>query len=552
MAPPERRFTALARTVALAVVLFVVVFWRLGDASFWDPDEAHYAETTSELIATGDWWAPFYNEQPFFDKPIFFHQLQGVAMSVLGETELGARMVPALAAVALVLITGWLGATLISAEAGFIAALLLAANPGVFGLARYAILDTLFMAFLFAGVGLVAVAALHDRRALQWPGYILIACAVMVKGPLALVLSGLAMVLSMAMSADLRRRLLGLRWIAGLGLAVAISSPWFVYMYLRFRDAFVAGYLLDENIRLFATDRFTGQPGYSFYFRILATGMLPWTGILLGRFADDVRSALRGRRLDGVELLLWAWTIGVIGFFTFSRFKLDHYVFAAAPSLCLLCARAWVDVREHPGAPEHRGARAGVWLVGPFLLLLGAATGYFLLVRLDLPTATDVVPVAVAFAGLLILARVDARHRWPPRIPWLALAAITTIYAGLVLFVIPALEAQKVIPDVARWVASQADPADRVGTYRLSRWNTAFRFYVDRHVTMLDDQEQMAAFFNDPDPFYVVMLEPDYRHFLARGAPLKEAYSRDGMWVTSGRALWRRAPPPTRFVVVTR
>ena len=141
---------------------------------------------------------------------------------------------------------------------------------------------------------------------------------------------------------------------------------------------------------------------------------------------------------------------------------------------------------------------------------------------------------------------------WPPRVPWLALAAVTTIYAGLVLFVIPALESQKVIPDVARWVAAQADPADRVGTYRLTRWNTAFRFYVDRHVTMLDDQEQMAAFFDGPDPFYVVMLEPDYRHFLARGVPLEEAYSRDGMFVTSGRALWRRAPPPTRFVVVTR
>src|SRR5438034_7857449 len=146
--------------VLTLTLLFVVLFWRLGTPTFWDPDEAHYAETTRELIATGDWWAPSYNEQPYFDKPIFFHQLQAAAMLAAGQNELGARLVPAIAALALVLFTWWLGATLISFNAGLVAALLLATNPGVFALARYAILDTLFTALLFGGVGLLAVAAL--------------------------------------------------------------------------------------------------------------------------------------------------------------------------------------------------------------------------------------------------------------------------------------------------------------------------------------------------------------------------------------------------------
>src|SRR3990172_4021278 len=86
-----------ARTVALAafaaVLVFVVLFWRLGEPTFWDPDEAHYAETTREMVATGDWMAPHYNEQPFFDKPALFHQLQGAAMLVFGPTEFAARLV---------------------------------------------------------------------------------------------------------------------------------------------------------------------------------------------------------------------------------------------------------------------------------------------------------------------------------------------------------------------------------------------------------------------------------------------------------------------------
>jgi len=47
------------------------------------------------------------------------------------------------------------------------------------------------------------------------------------------------------------------------------------------------------------------------------------------------------------------------------------------------------------------------------------------------------------------------------------------------------------------------------------------------------------------------MLKEGYDEFVAKGIPLKEVYAREGMWATSGRALWRRALPPTRFVVVT-
>src|SRR5881398_475725 len=106
--------------VLAAALLFVVLFWRLGDATFWDPDEAHYAETSRQMVVTGDWWAPYYNEQPFFDKPVLFHQLQAAAMLVMGPTELAARTVPALAALGLVLVTFWFGTVTRSRDTGIV------------------------------------------------------------------------------------------------------------------------------------------------------------------------------------------------------------------------------------------------------------------------------------------------------------------------------------------------------------------------------------------------------------------------------------------------
>ena len=224
-----------------SLLIFVVLFWRLGDASFWDPDEAHYAETSREMIQRGDWLAPFYNETPFFDKPALFHILQAGVMRVFGPTEFAARLVPALAALGLIALTAWCGAALVSLDVGLLAAMLLAMNPGIFGLSRYAILDTLFTAFLFGGAALLTVAALKERRQLQWPGYALIAVAVLVKGPLALVLCGLTLLVASWWSADARHRLLSLNWIAGLGLIVMLALPWFLYMFVRFGDAFMQG-----------------------------------------------------------------------------------------------------------------------------------------------------------------------------------------------------------------------------------------------------------------------------------------------------------------------
>jgi 4-amino-4-deoxy-L-arabinose transferase-like glycosyltransferase len=543
-----------ALAVLASALIFVVLFWRLGVPTFWDPDEAHYAQTAREMMATGDWWAPYFNEEPFYDKPVLFHQLQGVAMLVLGPTELAARTVPALASLALIGLTAWFGARTVSRDVGITAGLLLAASPGIFGLSRYAILDTLFTAAMFGGAALLAVAALCARPSLQWAGYVAIGTGVLVKGPVAFIVCGLAVMIASILSADARRHLLALHWGFGLLLAIALALPWFVYMAMRFGDAFVNVYVFEENLRLFAGSRFGNQPRPWFYFQILAAGLLPWTGLVVGRLIDDVRAAVRREAVDTLEVLLWSWTAAVVGFFTLSTFKLDHYVFPAAPALCLLCARAWSDVRADPLTRRHAGARAGLHLVGPLLVVVGVGCGYFLVARLELPRAAVAVPIAITLAGAALTAIVNVRGRAgrrPPRSPWIALVALLVAYAGIIVFVVPALEERKVVPDVARWVAVHARGDTRIATYRLNRWNPAFRFYVGRHAALIDDPHEAEELFRSPRPFQCVMRRAAFQEFVARGLPLTVLYERDGLWATSGRVLWRRRITPEQFVVVS-
>lgn len=530
--------------IALAAMLWVVLFWRLGAASFWDPDEAHYAQTTRELLATGDWTAPFYNGKPFFDKPILFYWLQAIPMSVT-PSEAAARLVPAVAGVLLVVVTGWLGARVYSARVGLTAAFLLATNAGLFGLARYAILDLPFALFLFAGVAFVIVSRTGQRRSLEYAGYAMFGLANALKGPVALILCGLTMTAACAVSPNARRELLSLRWVQGAMIATLPGLPWPLYMLVRFGREFVDGYILNENLKLFATPMYAGQPGWYFYLSIVLVGMLPWSGLLLARAAGTIRSFRAGRTVDLPDVILWCWVLALVVFFSCSQFKLDHYVFPTTPALCLLCSRLWHDAAD---GGADRLSRLAVQTIGPILVVASVVMVYAAVALLDLDRGFLIVPAALGLAGLLTTVQ-TWRDRALPVLPLAPVLAMGVVYVGAVTWVIPRLEQGKVIPDVAHWVAANASGADRVATFRLNRWNTAYRFYVGRPVTIVESDEEARQFFSSPTPYLVVMTGPLYDALRAAGVPLRVAYEREGRWVTSGKALWRRSPQLERFIV---
>ena len=132
------------------------------------------------------------------------------------------------------------------------------------------------------------------------------------------------------------------------------------------------------------------------------------------------------------------------------------------------------------------------------------------------------------------------------------IAPMIVTYAGVIFYVLPALEKRKVIPDLAKFVAARAQPSDRLASYQLNRWTPTYRFYVGRHTIFLDDPAQAAAFFSEPQPFYVVLRRDAFDELVAKGAPLRILYEREGMAVTSGRALWRTAERPVRYAVATK
>ena len=531
------------------LVCWITLFWRLGYPSFWDPDEAHYAETTREMLAAHNWFVPTFNGQPFFDKPFLFHTLQMVSFTIFGANEFAARLVPAVAALALIATTAWLGAELLSVEVAELGALMLAVMPAMFALSAYAIVDMVFSAFLFGGASLIAVAALKNRPGLQYPGYLLLALAVLTKGPLALVLTGLAFCLSLIFAPSVRSRLFTLRWGVGLCVIVLVSAPWFVWMWLRYGHAFVEGYVLRENLWLYARPLYERRPRFFYYLPVLATGLLPWTLILVGRAVDY----LRGTNVAEAERLLWAWVVAIVGFFSFSLFKYDHYAFPAAPALCLLTAHCWHQVRRAPSLRPYLGAAVGCFSAGAMMIFVGV-----LLVRviprlpLELPRVALLLPVSL-IAGGLATTGVFVWRRWQiPTIPMGIVAGFLAAYSVIILVGFPAFERAKPVKAIAQYVAATAQPSDRIASYRLNRWTNSWRFYVERPSLFLDDPGDLRQFLRAPGRAYCAMFEADYLRLAEEELSLRIVYRREGLLVTTGRGLRQSRHRSWRaFVVVT-
>ncbi len=518
-------------------IAWIVVFWRLGYASLLDPDEAHYAELTREMLQSGSWLVPLLDGKPYIDKPVLFHWLQGASVLLFGETEFAVRLPSALAALSLVAITRWAGVALLGAEIGSLGAIMFATVPATFALASIAVFDMVFACFLFGGVACLLVASASEGERVEVCGYVLLTLAAMTKGPVALVLVGVWVVAGLALSRRMREQLRRLHWKLGLVCVALAASPWFVWMQGRFGSDFVQGYLLAGNLFYFTQPvEFSSRViSHTFYARAFAGAFFPWSVIVMGRGIDGVRR--RVRSLDTTEALLWTWVFVVIGFFSLARFKLDHYIFPAAPACCLIAAKAWRDAAADETA-SWTATRIAVLAIAALLVAGGSfASVYLWKLDLQLPAVAIVLPLALVAGGSTVLFQ-SARLHW--RVPRSATPLVTMLlvsYATVVVVGFPAMEQMRPTARVAEQLRYETAGDAPIALYRLERWRGSLRYYLKRPIQRLETAEEARAFFSQPRTVYAIMLRRDYLALREQQVPVHPMIAHRAVVGTTGHGL---------------
>ena len=529
-----------------AAVCWIVVFWKLSAPSLMDPDEAHYAQLTREMLHAGNWMMPLLDGLPYIDKPVLFHWLQGLAIAMLGETETAMRLPSAIAAIGLFWLTRWTGAQLLGQRIGVRAWLMLATLPLTFMLGSIGVFDMVFTAFLFGAVAFALVAALRNRPRLQYVAYVFLSLAVMTKGPVALALAGAFFLAGLACGRECRTALLSLRWVSGAVLTVLLSLPWFVWMYYALGWHFVHQYALAGNLYYVTQPQsFSNRDfNHTLYVSTFFAGFFPWSIVVLGGALDTIRRWRAAIKIPPEEILLWVWAAVVFVFFSVARFKVDRYVYPAAPACCLLAARAWMSISvfrpDLAAARDNIFARWSVVALGIILVAAGAVAGFSLFdLGLELPRAALLIPLSLAVSGLMLEGTILRRRAVSPSLFGAVLVMLLVVYSCVLAIGMPLLEQARPTAAVAENLRPKLTVDDQIGLYRLEKWRFSLRYYLERPLSRLQSPSDVKEFLNNRGG-YILLLDEDLARLRNDGVNLRSVSERPAVTGTTGRGLRRQ------------
>jgi 4-amino-4-deoxy-L-arabinose transferase-like glycosyltransferase len=395
-APAPNAVLASAAPAAIAALIFFFNLWRYG---LWEPDEARYAEIAREMVSGGSLVVPHLNYVIYVEKPPLLYWLTSLSFAIFGVNEFAARLFVALFGVLGVWGTAWFAARCFGKWHALVAGGILATIPLYSTMAQ--VLTTDMMLTTLVTIANFAL-FLHWREGGRWCwlGYVAIALGVLTKGPVAIILPLIGILVFLIWEREWRGSIARFRVLGGLGLVVVISAPWFITMMVRVPGYFDFYFVGEHLRRAFQVSYSHGEPFY-FYVPVLLAGLLPWS--LLVPFLTWRRLEPNPARRFCVAA---AVTTGVV--FSCASAKLIPYILPATPPIAILIADgiiscAWPSGSQGRavGPPDSRILAES----GPLLGILGAvaiAAGIFA-TRFASPYPVYVQRALLGVGGVLVV-----------------------------------------------------------------------------------------------------------------------------------------------------
>jgi 4-amino-4-deoxy-L-arabinose transferase-like glycosyltransferase len=335
----ESRKSSLSIAV---LVLLLLVLAALRPLSL--PDEGRYADIGRWMLVSGDWLTPRLNGIPFFHKPPYLHWLEASAMGVLGVHAWSVRLVVALHA-AMMLVVSYLAMRRIASEKIARHAMWMLGTSLSFLIGgQYVNHDMLVAAWISVALWCFALAFMHGDKPHAWlarAGFAACAFGMLSKGLIGFALPGLVLLIWLIATKQMRK-VLHLPWISGLLIFCAIALPWFVLAQMQY-DQMLQYMFGKHNVSRYTASTFNNVQPFWFYAVVLLLLFFPWIFFAIYQAVAYIKRSQTAAKTIAIQYqwLFWIWLLAIVLFFSIPSSKIVGYMLPVMPALAALAALGW-------------------------------------------------------------------------------------------------------------------------------------------------------------------------------------------------------------------
>ena len=342
--------TNRTRTDALLMAGFCafLFFYGMGQFGLIGADEPRYAQVAREMLERHDWITPVLGGHAWLEKPPLYYWQAMLAYSVLGVSDVAAR-VPAAIDATLLVIAVYLFFRRFRCGVEVDAALITASCAGMIGYAHAASMDMALAATFSIGMLVWWAWREGGNRIYLALFYLCMALGMLAKGPVAPFLAAIVIVLFAVATQELRLIARTL-WVPGILLFCAVALPWYAAVQMR-NPQFFREFILQHNLARFSSDLYHHRQPFWYYLPVTAVALVPWTVFVLAAFVQSVRvwwtEVWRAGTKSGsadpdfelqFSVFACCWLVVPLLFFSISQSKLPGYILPCVPAGAVLLA----------------------------------------------------------------------------------------------------------------------------------------------------------------------------------------------------------------------
>jgi 4-amino-4-deoxy-L-arabinose transferase-like glycosyltransferase len=305
----------------LAATALFVPF--IGHCNLFDWDEVNFAECAREMLVTGNYSQVQIAYKPFWEKPPLFIWMQAGSMQLFGINEFSARFPNALCGILTLITVFFIGKKLQSNTLGLLWALMMASALLPHFYFKSGIIDPWFNFFILLSLAFALdfITSIEKKKLVSaCIGGVLLGLAVLTKGPVAILVSGISLLIFLVWNAQFKK-IWSLPMLLYALSALLVSASWFAAEWVSGNKAVVAEFI-QYQIRLFNTED-SGHSGPLLYHTVvLLVGCFPVSFLFIMAYKKSKQAGEKEVVFRKLMLALF-WVVLIL--FSLVKTKIIHY-----------------------------------------------------------------------------------------------------------------------------------------------------------------------------------------------------------------------------------